>query len=258
LLGYDWNIIEGFLLAFVRGATAISIMPVFGYNAVPMQTKVAIGFVLAIALAPTAGMHLPATIIGPLPFIGAAAAEAAVGLVIGATAALMMIGAEFAGTLVGLQMGFSSANIMDPQLEQEVSIIGRFEYLLALIVFLSLDMHHLMLAALGESYNIVPVGTGVLGVKLPLMYGRMTAELFVVAVKLAAPVLAILMMTELALGFVARAMPQMNVFADSFPVKIGVGFMAMAVTFPLFVYVLSKTFDKYGGFIIQVIRTMTP
>jgi len=258
LLGFDWNLIEGFLLAFVRISAALVIMPVFGYTAIPVQAKAGIGFLLAIPLAPVAAISLPYTIYGPLPFFGAVAGEALIGFVIGAASLLMLIGSEFAGTLIGLQMGFSIVNVMDPQQEQEISIIGRIEYLLALMVFLALDMHHLLLGALGESFVRIPLGVGFFGAEVPILFGRMTADVFIIAVKLAAPVLAILLMVEIALGFIARAMPQMNVFADSFPLKIGVGMAAMVVTWPLFVYVLSRSFDKFGGDLFRIVRSMGP
>lgn len=231
-------------------------MPVFGYTAVPLQVKAALGFVLALALAPTASLGLQGATLGPLPLVGAAIAEAAVGLVIGAATILILAGAEFAGTLVGLQMGFSIVNVMDPQQEQEVSLIGRLEYLLALMIFIALDGHHMLLGALAESFRVVPLGGGTIGAEPSLLFARMSAELLVVAVKLAAPVLAILLLTEIALGFVARAMPQMNVFIISFPLKIGVGMLAMAVTWPLFAYVLAKSIDKFGGDIVQLMRIM--
>lgn len=233
-------------------------MPVFGYNAVPLQIKAGIAAVLSLILAPSAAMNLPHAFTGPMPLIGAAMSEALVGLVIGAASLLMLIGAEFAGTLVGISMAFSIVSIMDPQQEQEISIIGRLEYLLALMVFLALDLHHFLLQALGDSFVRIPLGAGVFGGEMPLSFGRLTAEVFVVAVKLAAPVLAIIILTDIALAFISRAMPQMNVMADSFPLKIGIGFLAMAVTWPLFVYVLSKSFDKFSGDIIRLIRAMGP
>jgi len=256
VFGCDWNIIEGFLLAFVRTTAALSLMPVFGYMAVPPQGKIAIGAVLALTLAPMASVSIPHTFLGPLPFIGAVVVEAMIGSAMGAAALLMLIGAEFAGTIIGLGMGFTIVNVIDPQQNQEVSVIGRIEYLLALMIFLSLDMHHFLLRALGDSFTRIPLASGFFGGNLPLLFGRMTADVFIIAVKLAAPTLAILIMMEIALGFVARAMPQMNVFVDSFPIKIGVGLAALAVTWPLFVYVLSKSFGKFGGDFLHLIGVM--
>ncbi len=231
-------------------------MPFFGYTAVPLQVKAAISFILAAALAPTAALNIPATMTGVMPLAGAAIGEAAVGLAIGAATLLILIGAEFAGTLIGLQMGFSSVTLFDPQAEQETSIIGRLEYLLALTIFIALNGHHMLLTALGGSFSSIPLGGGVLGGQTPLFFARLTSEVFVVAVKLAAPVLAILLLTEIALGFISRALPQMNVFVDSFPLKIGIGLTAMAVTWPLFVYVLSKSFDKFSASLVQMIGMM--
>ncbi len=246
------------ILAFIRTGTAISLMPFFGYMAVPPQVKIALSFVLAVVLAPTAAMSIPATMTGVLPIAAAAVSEAIVGLAIGATTLLILMSADFAGTLIGLQMGFSSVTLFDPQAGEEVSIIGRLESMLALIIFISLDGHHMLLNALGGSFSSIPLGGGVFTGQSALLFGRLTAEVFVIAVKLAAPVLAILLLTEIAMGFVSRAMPQMNVFADSFPLKIGIGLISMAVTWPLFVYVLSKSFNLYGKSLTQLIGMMGP
>lgn len=231
-------------------------MPVFGYTAVPLQVKAALGFVMAIVLAPATAIHLTPTYYGPMMFFGVAMQEALIGLTIGAATLLLLMGAEFAGTLIGLQMGFSIVNLFDPAQEQEVSIIGRFEYLLALMIFISLDMHHLLIAAVGDSFLRIPIGTAVLDAKVALAFAKMTADVFAVAVKLAGPVLAILLLTEIALGFVSRAMPQMNVFIVSFPLKVGVGLLGMAVTWPLFAYVLAKHYDRTIAEIIKLITVI--
>jgi len=234
------------------------LMPFYGYTTVPLQLKAGIAFIMAIVLAPTAAMTLPVAMTGVMPIATAAIVEAVVGLTIGGVTLLILMGAEFAGVLIGLQMGFSSMTLFDPQAGEEISIIGRFESLLALIIFITLDGHHMLLRALGGSFTAIPLGGGVFHGQTALAFGRMTAEVLVIGVKLAAPVLAILILTEIALGFVSRAMPQMNVFADAFPLKIGVGLLAMAVTWPLFVYVLSKSFTFFGNSITEFIAMLGP
>ena len=129
---------------------------------------------------------------------------------------------------------------------EQISIIGTFKNLLALVTFLLIDGHHVVLYALAESFAMVPLG----GIQLTEMLARglidMTAGVFVMAVKMAAPVVTALFLTSLALGIMARTVPQMNVFIVGFPLKIGVGMGMLAFALPLFQTVLIKFFGELG------------
>lgn len=250
---WDWNLVEGFILAFIRAGVAIALMPVFGYHAVPMQVKAGLGFILALTLAPMAAQQIAAAPPGALPVVAAAAAEAVVGIFIGLVAALILVAAEMAGTLVGMQMGFDSVSLLDPLVQHEVNVIGQMQYLLAFVIFIALDAHHYLISALSESFRLIPLGGLVWQPQMTPFYSRLVADTIDIALKLAAPVLTIILISEVALGFVARAMPQMNVFIISFPLKIGIGLFALATGLPLFVYVISKAFNHFEAGIIRII-----
>jgi len=244
------------MLAFVRTGTAVALMPVFGFPAVPAQVKAGLSFALALVLAPTASMHLANAPPGVLPLAAAAMSEVLVGVVFGLVTALVLVGAEFAGTILSVQIGFSMINVVDPQFEEQVSIIGQLNYLVALIIFLSLNMHHLFLGALADSFKLIPLGGAVFPGELAMSYSRLSADIFIIAVKLAAPVMAMVLLTEIALAFMARMMPQMNVFIVGFPLRIGVGLFGLAVTWPLFQYVLSKFFIQFESVLGKILAMM--
>jgi len=256
MYGLDISIVEGLMLGFIRTGTALALMPVFGYLAVPVQVKAGLALVLAIILAPTAALHLAVGPPGVVPFAAAAITEVMVGMIFGMVAMLLMVGAQLAGSVVGIQMGFGVAQVVDPQSGGQISLIGKMQYSLALILFIILDVHHRFLEALAHTFSIIPLGGALFPGDIAFSYGRLTAEVFVVGVKLAAPLIAILFMIQVSLGVMARVMPRMNVFLVGFTVKIGIGMLGLAITLPLFVYVLSKSFDIFLDGIVRIIRMM--
>jgi len=256
MLGIDWKLIEVFMLVFLRTGTAVALMPVFGYPAVPVQIKAGLAFFLALILTPLASMHPAAAPPGVIAMAGAAASEVLVGMVIGLTTALVLIGAEFAGSVIGVQMGFGMVNVIDPQFEEQISIIGQFQYLVALVIFITLDFHHHFIMALGDSFRIIPLGGAIFPGDLTMTYARLSADVLVLAMKLAAPVVAMVLLAEIALAFMARMMPQMNVFIVGFPVRIGVGLIGLSVCWPLFSYVIINFFKIVENQLMKMILMM--
>lgn len=234
-----------FLLVFVRTLGVLAMAPVFGHHAVISQAKAGFAFALAIALFPA----IPVTVAfsGELaPFVFAAVKELVMGLMFGFVARLVFVAVQFAGEIVGIDIGFGIVNVIDPLSAEQISIIGTFKNLIALVTFLLIDGHHVVLHALAQSFSMVPLG----GVQLNEMLAQgligMTSGVFVMAVKLAAPVVTALFLTSLALGIMARTVPQMNVFVVGFPLKIGVGMAMLAISLPLFQTVLVKLFNQTG------------
>jgi len=253
---WDFNILEGFVLAFLRTGTAIILLPVFGYRAVPLQIKAGLGFVIAIMVAPKVADATASILPGVAAFAAVAVAEVVVGLVFGLVTALILVGAEFAGAIIGVQMGFGMVNILDPQLGQQLTIIGRFQYMAAMLIFIALDAHLQYISILGESFTLIPLGGGIYNNLVALKYAHLTADVFVIAVKLAAPIMTILLLSEMAMGIIARTVPQMNVFIVGFPLKIGMGLLGLAVSWPLFVYVISKVFLHYRSELGRVLTML--
>ena len=126
-------------------------------------------------------------------------------------------------------------------------LIGNFQYLVAIMVFLGVNGHHLLLRALNDSYQFIPVlGAGIDGQFLEFMM-EMGAYMFVIGLKLAAPVVAALFMADLALGFIARTVPQMHVFVVGLPMKIGAGLVMVMLTLPVFVWFTQILMERFFG-----------
>jgi flagellar biosynthetic protein FliR len=157
--------------------------------------------------------------------------ELILGLMLGLSVQFIFAGIQTGGEIMGFQMGFTMMTLADPSSGAQVSITSTVLHMVALILFLTLDGHLHLLRALADSFRLVPPG----GIRMsdPLV-GDMLAlsgGMFSLAVKIAAPVIAALFMVELALAFMGRAAPQMNLLTLGFPAKIGVGFFFMGILF---------------------------
>ena len=245
-----------FLLLFVRITALIVTAPVLGYEAVPVQVKVSLGLFLALVFYPLASNHAPQIDTRLIPLVIVALKEISVGLLLGFVLSLILAGARFAGDIIGYGMGFSMANIIDPESEQSVSLISEFFYIVSMLLFLLLNGHHFVIEALQLSYTAVPIG----GLSLNTLLGagviKLTAFVFLVAVKLAAPIIVALFLVDVGLGVLARVVPQMNVFMVSFPLKIAVGLMMLMTTGPMMIYVFKKLLVSFESEVLALVQVM--
>ena len=170
-----------------------------------------------------------------------------IGVILGFAGRLLFEGIQMAGQLVGFQMGFSIVNIIDPVTSEQVSIIAEFQYLLAGLLFLAVDGHHLLLQAVSESYTVVPVlGFHLTGALMQNLVD-LTREMFVVAMKISAPIIVALVFANIGLGLVARTVPQINIFVVGFPLQIAIGLLGIGLTVPVFLHVTTGLFSGLSG-----------
>ena len=162
------------------------------------------------------------------------------GLVLGYAGRLLFIGIQFAGQLSGLQMGFGIVNVIDPASHDQISIIGQFLNILAILMVLTLDGHHVILNGLISSFDAVPLGGVVLQAAIAHKFIALTSEVFIIAIKISAPILIALFLISTAMGVLARTVPQMNVFIVGFPVQLAVGLSVLVATLPLFRILLER------------------
>ncbi len=223
-----------FLLVLLRVGALMVVAPIFGHRHWLARAKVGLALMVAVVLFPMVAdqpLDLPT---GIFPYAFLMVREVLMGVVLGFTVLLLFVAIQFAGQLAGLQMGFGIVNVIDPQSSNQVSIIGQFLNILAILLLLTLDGHHMILSGLVTSFETIPLG----GVSFQdgLMFKLMdlTAQVFIIAVKISAPILMALFLVTAAMGVLARTVPQMNVFLIGFPLQIGVGLAALVIALPLF------------------------
>ena len=199
-----------FFLGFVRIATILCTVPIFGFNAVPNTVKAGLAFLISLILFPVieAGeFKIPVDL---WPFILMVLKEVLVGLIIGIATAFLFIGIQMAGELVGLDMGFGIVNVLDPLSGEQVSIMGQFQYVLALLLFLSIDGHHFFLQAIKATYDVIPINGAVFAGGISGKLVQMSSKIFIIAIKIGGPALAALFVTSFVMGIIARTVPQIH------------------------------------------------
>lgn len=258
VLAYSLDRLEIWFLMLFRIGGMLMVFPFYGYATVPPQARLALSVLLASLLLPIYEVTAQVTIgSGLLYFFAAIFREVLIGLSIGFAATFLFVGAMFAGQMVGHTMGFAIINSIDPQTDLQMPLIGQIYNLMVLVLFVLMNGHHFLLMALDESFIAIPIGTGILTNTSIAGIARLSADIFAVAVKIGAPVLIAILITEVALGVVARTVPQMNVWLIGFPLKIGVGLMTMGLSLTMMVYVVQKLYAGWQGEVIAFIRSMT-
>ena len=230
---------ERFALLLVRCTGFFLTGPIFAQQRVPPLVKILLGLSVTIALYGVAPVTaLPARGLGA--FLFCVAGDTFLGMLLGFAAALPFAGIHLAGSLTGVQMGFGIVQSWDPSTEGQEDLIARIYGLLSVLLFLLLNGHHLLLRALGLSLKALPLGGVVLTASLAHQVVALAGSVFVVALAIGGPLLAVLFLVDAAMGFVARTVPQMNIFIVGFPVKIGVGLLGIVLTAPFF----ARTVDR--------------
>jgi len=233
--------LELFLLLILRASGLLLFSPVIGHQSIPKTAKVGLAILFAIVLMPAMqGVEIPVAE-SPVELAGMVARELMVGILIGFFFALLIKAAEAAGSLVGFQVGLIIAQAFDPNANDQVAIIGRLWIILATLIFMAINGHHLVILAFSDSYQVIPAGYMQVDGSTAELMMKFTGYVFVLALKFAAPVMITLFLTDVALGTVAKMMPTMNIFVAGFPIKITVGFAVLAMSLPVFSYVLEKT-----------------
>jgi len=255
-LGFSLQDIYRILLIMFRTGAVLMSVPAFGHVSIPRMLRLWLVLILAFMLFPSAvvsEIRLPQTNIQLAVVI---LSELAVGFAIGFVVIILFAAVQFAGHLIGLQMGLAVASVMDPMSAGEISIIGEFYYLLSIVVFLLIDGHHFVIEALVRSYEVIPVGGGVFSGGLGEYIVTMTGTLFIVGVKLSAPVIITLFIVNVILGIISKTVPQMNVFVVGFPLALGVGLIMIRYSLPLFKTVFLDAFSFLRIDILRIITLM--
>lgn len=201
--------------------------PMYSSRAIPMRVRTVVLILLTAALLP--GLETVATPPSPLTF----AVETGIGLTIGLAASLYIAGATAAGDLLAIQMGLSGSTTLNPMSGESMPIVGQFAQLTALMVVLSLGGHIVMIEALRDSLTLAPLGEPVAIDSGLRALVDLAGRVFTIALRFAAPVMAALLLSNIVLGVLGRAAPQMNVLMVAFPVQIGVGLLTLAASIPI-------------------------
>jgi flagellar biosynthesis protein FliR len=223
-------------LLMVRPGTLILGAPSFGGMYAPAQVKVALTLFIGVALMPFAAVPQADSTVSLVLIVGR---EMAIGLALGLAINAMVAAAEMAGHLAGFQMGLSYSAIIDPASGVRNNVVSSLYGMLLTIVFLVTNAHHGFLRALGQSYEAMPIGAGHIGASLPQSIMALLGLVFTFGLRVAAPIVAVLVITELGLGLISRAAPSLHLSMFSAPLKLLVGLVLLGAIAPAVVTVFS-------------------
>jgi flagellar biosynthetic protein FliR len=245
---------QAFLICTARVAGFVSAIPVYFGSQTPARIKVTLVFAVSLLLFPVLSPALPEISFNPVFFLFFTINETLLGLLLGLVSRLIFTTVEFGGTIIGYQMGFAAANIFDPQHQNQISLISQFQNVFAILIFLALDGHHIFIKTAARSYQLLPPGQlDFSGEAIPYLM-ELTSRMFALGVQFSAPVLAVLLLSGLILGILARVFPQLNVFLLSFPLNIGISFVVIALTLDMVASLLRREFDAMGERIITILQ----
>jgi flagellar biosynthetic protein FliR len=246
-LPFTIDTIEAFLLMFTRIVTIVALLPIFGSSTIPVQLKAGLALILtALVFAPTVGihpLHIPGGFNGAL-LIVLMVKEVVVGLAIGYASVFLFAAVNFAARLVDTEMGFAMVDLIDPFSEDTVTAMGQLWIIVFTIFLLLINGHYFFLLAIQKSFELIPIlGVHFQAGPIASHFVDMVGNVFVLAIKMSAPIYVALIMTEMALGVVARTVRQINIYFVGLPMKIMIGIGTAVIAFPMLTGLFRKIFE---------------
>lgn len=251
MIPVDEASLAAFLLVLARMSGLAIAVPFLGQRNIPVMIRAAAVMVLSVALAPLVAVSAEARLLD-LAFVLRLVFEALVGLFLGYLFLAIFMAVTMAGQFIDFELGFGLAQVFDPTFGSQSTILSRFYYLLAMVVFLTCNGHHLVVMALAGSYRVFPAGSLTFPAVVSPAALRALSDVFMLALKVGAPVIGALFVADVVFGIVARAVPQMNVFVIGFPLKILLGLAAVAITLPFTVAFMRDLVTGLEGLLAKV------
>lgn len=242
-----------YFLIFTRMSGLFLVAPFYGSRNVPQYLKIGFCLLITYILYP---LFFRADVVLPdqlLPYLMLVAGELLVGLILGFASSLVFSALLMAGQVLDTQIGFGIVSVIDPLSEHQMPLIGNFKNMLALLVFLSTNSHHLLLSAVVDSFRLAPITGAAFHPAITDHIVTLVVGMFVIAFKICLPVLVALLLTDIALGILVRTMPQMNIFVVGVPGKIIVGIFVLSLALPFYIYFLEVIFS---GMYADITRCM--
>lgn len=238
---YTW--VAAFIWPLTRILGVIAIAPPFSNTMIPTRVKLMLGIFIAVLISPNVPA-LPALDPMSLPGLLIVVQELITGVAMGTVMSMTFAAVEMAGSIVSATMGLSFAAFFDPTSQGQTAVISQFYSLLATLIFLSLNGHLVLLATLSESFVTLPISAhpmGTEGVHQLVLWG---GNIFRMGLQLSMPILGVLLLTNMALGVLSRAAPQLNLFGIGFPITLSVGFILIAISLPYMITPLDRLFNN--------------
>ncbi len=240
LLNINYDDFESFLFVLFRVAAFILFAPILGSRQFPVLAKIGFILLLSLTVYPLVKPLLPEPPRGMFELTMYLTIELLIGLAIAFASRLIFTAVQIGGTMVDFQMGFGVVNVIDPQTETQVSVTAQFQNIFAILIYLSVNAHHTTILAVVESFQLINIQAFHFDGTAMNIVVKLFIDTFIVGIKIASPIMAILFFISVGLGLVARTVPQMNVFIVGFPLQIGAGLFMIGLSMSFFGMVIQN------------------
>ena len=220
----------GFLLTFVRMGTAIMIMPGLGDSFVPERIRLHMALGISFVMFPLIMPYLPSPVPGTFLLLTLIFMEFVIGLFFGTIARIFMTALDTAGMVVSLSSGLGNAQLFNPSLAMQGSLMGAFFSVTGVLILLSANMHHLLIAGIVESYEMFPIGVVPDTGSMAELLARVVAGSFAIGIQIGAPFIVLTTLMYVGMGVLSRVMPQVQVFMIALPVQIILSLLLLTLT----------------------------
>ncbi|HTI70546.1 MAG TPA: flagellar biosynthetic protein FliR [Candidatus Limnocylindria bacterium] len=217
------------ILVFVRVGAMLAVVPLFSVDHFPRQIRLATGAIVAFLMVPV----LPPVSLSNISLwslVGVTAQEVTAGLVLGFVCRIAFFAVEMAGSIIANDIGLNMASTLNPMVNSPMAPTSTALYWMGVAIMLSLDLHHVFIAGFQRSYDFLPMGGSHMSEALLHRFVSSTGGIFVSGLQMAAPIMAVTFVITLVFSLLGRAVPQMNVFAESMPVKLVGGMIVFGLT----------------------------
>ncbi|MGI6649837.1 MAG: flagellar biosynthetic protein FliR [Bacillota bacterium] len=254
----DFIQLELFLLVLARITAFLVISPIFALKGVPALVKIGLGLLLSLLIFPGIQPGLEQASVSAPDFTMKIMREVLMGLTLGFVALLVFNSMVMAGKIMDLECGFMMSTLLDPQTGAGVTLLGQFLYVLGLLLFLTLDAHHLLLRLLANSFRLIPLEAAVFSPELTGQIWKIFIDIFSLAFQIATPLLVVLVTSDLVLSLIARSVPQLNVFMIGLPLKAGLGILTLSLLVPFLLTIFSSLLTVMEKDILLVMQLFRP
>ncbi|WP_346797052.1 flagellar biosynthetic protein FliR [Halomonas sp. Bachu 37] len=246
-----------FLWPFARITAFMAASPLWGHSSIPNQAKVALAAVVAVVIAPVLPA-MPEVAVMSWAGLGIMVEQILIGLAIGMVMHIVFAVVQAAGEFIGLQMGLAFASFFDAASGTNIMVLSRILYMVTLLMFLAFNGHLMVLETLIMSFQALPIGIGSFNPDAFIMLARYGGTIFASGMLMALPLVASLLIINLALGILNRSAPQLTVFNIGFPTSLTVGLILMMVLMIDIGRFLQRLFSQGVSFMQLLIETLAP
>ncbi|NLT50064.1 MAG: flagellar biosynthetic protein FliR [Ignavibacteria bacterium] len=250
------DFIRGFLV-FLRIAAILFTVPVFSQTVVPVISRLFLSIIITYMIMFSIHDFNYDVEMGLIPLAIIGIKEMLTGIIIGFSLNFVFYGFSYAGLLIGNDMGLGAASMFDMNSEAESNIIGSVLSLVATLVFILINGHHFIISALGISFKLIPLGHYSVNGEVVSLLIKYAGGIFIIAVKISAPIIVSFFLLNVASGVMARVIPQMQILFVMFPLKIGLGFLLLSTLIPAYVYIMKSLLVDYEDKLLTLIKAMS-